>query len=217
MAVSAVKKEAVKPVAGAGDAAAPPPVRKGKRLIVWVTLALLIAGSAGGAYWYFVRGQGADPNEPRQQSVKPPIFVPLDNFTVNLQLEDAPQFLQVGLSLKVADNAAADLIKLHIPEIRDRILLLLSSKKSSQLLTLDGKQKLAAEIVASVNAIIAPAAPMASPKRKPKPKVDENAEGEDPAAGDAEEAAAAEEKSARVTVAPVLPVKSVLFTSFIVQ
>ena len=73
--------------------------------------------------------------------------MPLENFTVNLQLEDSPQYLQVGLTLKIADSAYTDAIKLNMPDIRNRILLLLSSKKASQIVTLAGKQALVDEIM----------------------------------------------------------------------
>ena len=119
-------------------------------------LPLLLAG--GAAAWYFLGN--AEPQDEKPQagkpvaakaaksaSSKPPTFVPLEAFTVNLQMEDTAQYLQVGLTLKVTDSAYADAIKLNMPDIRNRVLLLLSSKKASQLSTLDGKQALAAEIM----------------------------------------------------------------------
>ena len=39
------------------------------------------------------------------------------------------------------DAAAADLIKLHMPEVRNRVLLLLSSKAASQIAAVDGKKE----------------------------------------------------------------------------
>jgi hypothetical protein len=54
------------------------------------------------------------------------------------------------------DDAATAALKLRMPEVRDRILLLLSAKKASDLLTLEGKRKLSAEIQAAVNAILVP-------------------------------------------------------------
>ena len=42
-------------------------------------------------------------------------------------------------------------IKLHMPEVRNRILLLLSSKTASQLMTVEGKRKLALELETEIN------------------------------------------------------------------
>ncbi len=70
----------------------------------------------------------------------------LESFTVNLQPQNGDQYLQVGLVLKVAEAATADAVKLQMPEIRNRILLLLTSKKASEISTVEGKQRLSAEI-----------------------------------------------------------------------
>jgi flagellar FliL protein len=81
---------------------------------------------------------------------QPPVFVTLDTFTVNLRSEGDEQHLQTNLTLKVNDAAAADLIKLHMPEVRNRIVLLLSSKAASEILAAEGKKKLAADLVAEI-------------------------------------------------------------------
>jgi len=78
---------------------------------------------------------------------KPPVFVTLESFTVNLQPENGDQYLQVGLVLKVAESATVDAVKLQMPEIRNRILLLLTSKKASEISTVAGKQRLSTEII----------------------------------------------------------------------
>jgi flagellar FliL protein len=79
-----------------------------------------------------------------------PVFVTLDTFTVNLRSEGDEQHLQTNLTLKVNDAAAAELIKLHMPEVRNRIVLLLSSKAASEILAAEGKKKLAADLVAEI-------------------------------------------------------------------
>lgn len=134
-----------------GKAAAKP--KKKRRLLKWM-LALLLLTASGAAAWYFMEGQGQGKAEAVQP--KPPVFVMLEPFTVNLQPEEGDQYLQVGLVFKVSDSAAGEAIKLHMPEIRNRILLLLSSKHASELSTVDGKQKLSAEIMAEARRPLAP-------------------------------------------------------------
>jgi flagellar FliL protein len=67
---------------------------------------------------------------------------------VNLNQEAGEQYLQVAMTLLVPDQAQADLIKLYMPMVRNRLLTLLSSKKASELATIEGKQKLADDIKA---------------------------------------------------------------------
>ena len=120
---------------------------KGSKLILVVVSAVLLLGAgAGGAAWYFSQVQDA-----ATPVKKPPVFVSLDTFTVNLQPEHSEQHLQTNLTLKVENVEAVGLIKLHMPEVRNRILLLLSSKAASQIIATDGKKELAAELLAEIN------------------------------------------------------------------
>ncbi|MCE9638727.1 MAG: flagellar basal body-associated protein FliL [Betaproteobacteria bacterium] len=219
MAVSAVKKEAVKPDAAAD---APPPKKKSLNWKMLVAVLAIVGAAGGGAYWHLNRSHDDAAKEAKAEPAKPPQFMPLDPFTVNLQLEDNPQFLQVGLTLRVADNAAVDAIKLHMPEVRDRILLLLSSQKASTLLTLDGKRRLATDIVTSINGILVPSSITADTPKKPaapaKADVDATKGAAESDADAKPETESAEANDAPPAGAkPALPVLAVLFTSFIVQ
>jgi len=129
MAVSAVKKDPVKPAADA-EAAPPPPKKRAFNWKLPLIILCVLGALGGGAYWYMHRAHSDAAGEANAEPVKPPQFLALDPFTVNLQLEENPQFLQVGLTLKVSSNTAIDALKLHMPEVRDRVLLLLSSQKA---------------------------------------------------------------------------------------
>ena len=78
---------------------------------------------------------------------------------MNLQSEDMQQFLQVGLTLQVANEAQVELLKANMPQVRNRLLLLLSGKKASEILSVDGKKKLSAEIVEQIRQPFAPQGP----------------------------------------------------------
>lgn len=144
MAKSAPKQEAqVTPIADAKSK--PKPKKKGWFLKIVIVL-MVLAGGGGGAAWYAMETPSGK-TESAASVEKPPVFVTLESFTVNLQPENGDQYLQVGLVLKVTDSATVDTIKMHMPEIRNRILLLLSNKKASEISTVPGKQQLSAEIM----------------------------------------------------------------------
>lgn len=107
---------------------------------------LLIGGGAGG--WYYWSSQNSD--QPAQEKVGPPTFVALDSFTVNLQPDPQDHYLQIGITLQVPGKEEAELMKLHMPQVRSRLLLLLSSKKASDISNVEGKNKLAQEIAEQV-------------------------------------------------------------------
>lgn len=119
---------------------------RGKLALLITSAVLLIGAGGGGAAWYLSNQDGTQ----AQVKQKPPVFVSLETFTVNLLSEHGDQHLQTNLTLKMEDAAAADLIKLHMPEVRNRILLLLSSKAASQIAAAEGKKKLASELLAEV-------------------------------------------------------------------
>ncbi len=90
--------------AGAGESAAKP---KGKKLLL-IGIAVLILAGAGGAAWYFTKGDSGHEETAKKEAyvkLEQPKFIPLETFTVNLQRgEEGDQFLQVGITLKI-DNA----------------------------------------------------------------------------------------------------------------
>lgn len=162
-----------------GDAAHPPkqPLR-GKRLVVLVAIVLAVLAAGAGAAWMMLAPSDAETAEPDAEAAEsdakaaprsgaakaapraavaksaPPVFVALETFTVNLQAENGDHMLQTSLSLKVTDAAVEAALKLHMPEVRSRLLLLLSSKKPSELGSVEGKQALASLIGEDVNAVL---------------------------------------------------------------
>lgn len=221
-ATAAVKK-------GADAAAADAPVKKSKmKLVIIAVVVLLLAG--GGGAWYFLKMKAQKEAEAEEEapakvakadSSKPPVFLPLDQFVVNLSAGESSQFLQIALTIRVADQTVADALKTHMPDVRNRILLLLSGKRAAEIATVEGKQKLAIEI-AEVSAIPL-AAPESPAKKKPvkkkakgKGKGKEDAEDEEE--DDAEAKAKAGKKKARAEIDPEdVGILAVLFTSFIIQ
>jgi flagellar FliL protein len=139
--------------------AAPVQKKSKKKSVVILAAALLTLSAGGGAAWYFLADEpapnGAQPK--KAEPAKPPVFVLMEPFTVNLQPDGVgEQYLQLSFSLQVADQAQVDQIKLYMPLVRSRLLLLLSSKKSSELTSVEGKKKLADEIIAQVKQPFAP-------------------------------------------------------------
>lgn len=129
---------------------------KSKLLIILVAVFALLAAGGGGAVWWFKHKAAAEAEAAAEggenktakkaESTKPPVFVTLENFTVNLAGGD--HFMQLGLVLQVKDDATAEKIKAYLPQIRSKVLLLLSSKSPEELQDGKGKQALIAELLA---------------------------------------------------------------------
>lgn len=145
--------------------AAPKGGKKKLIIIIVAVLALLVVGG-GGAAVFMMKKHAADaaaaeeggdedsghdapakkPAKEHKAEGAPPVFVPLDPFTVNLADRDADRYAQVGINLQVDDPKVSDELKNYMPAIRNSILLILAHKTSEDLLNPEGKQKLAEEI-----------------------------------------------------------------------
>lgn len=132
------------------DQAAPqdtPPKKRSRKPLVVVAAVVLLAASGGGAWWMTrpaADGHASAESAPRASSV----FVPLDQFTVNLADDGGERFAQLAMTLEVVDGHAEAALKARMPAIRSAILLVLSSSSSKDLLTVAGKQKLADQVAA---------------------------------------------------------------------
>lgn len=140
------------PKAKAAPAADAAPAKQSKKNVIIIALVVLIAcGATGGGVFFLTKGSaGAAPEAKAKQSAKKaevPVFVPIEPFTVNLQPENGDQFLQTAITLQVAGPSQVDIIKLNMPQVRSRLLLLLSSKKASEINSGEGKKKLTDEII----------------------------------------------------------------------
>ena len=120
-----------------------------KKLFLTIGIAILaigIGGSAGALY--LNKKSASSKNAAKHISEAPPVFLNLESFTVNLQSEDGGQYLQIAFTLQVENEKQIDIFKQNMPQVRNRLLMLLSSKKPSEIASTEGKKQLSREIVA---------------------------------------------------------------------
>lgn len=135
------------------------PPKSRKRLVLIVLAALVLtAAAAGGAYYYFYAMGDHKPKVKVELPVDP-IFIALEPFTVNLQPGGRSRFLHVGMTLKVGDAKSQTLFTQYLPEVRSRVLTVLSNRQAETLLTPEEKALLAAEIMTALNLPFGPNLP----------------------------------------------------------
>lgn len=130
-----------------------PKSKKKLFIILAVVLALVLA--AGGAAVMLLT-KPADKHGQHEAATEedkaPPIYESLESFTVNLSGGDT--YLQVEIKLLLSDSDFQERLKQRMPEIRNDILNLLSSKQPDELSTAEGKASLAADIQADINGLL---------------------------------------------------------------
>jgi flagellar FliL protein len=144
------------------EAAVAPAAGGKSKLFIMIGAAVLVLLLGAGAGWYFLHGsaeEGADSakkehagssSKKKKKDEHPPEYLAIEPFTVNLQPENGDQYLQVAFTLQVNGAEQAEVIKTNMAKVRSRVLLLLSGKKASEINTVEGKQRLAGEILAVV-------------------------------------------------------------------
>lgn len=132
---------------------AEPPAGKSNKLLLIAVIVLLVIVVAGAA-WYFLRPHPGS-HSPQQAEVteaQAPIFMNLELFTVNLAGGD--HYLQLGIVLQLGNESVSNTVKPYLPIIRNRLLLLLSSKSPADLEGVENKDRLIREILESVRSAL---------------------------------------------------------------
>lgn len=131
---------------------------KSRKFIVLLValVALGITATASAAYYYLGNNHKGTAAVPVPAD---PIFIALEPLTVNLQPGGRSRFLHIGVTLKVADTKSQSQVTQYLPEVRSRVLTVLSNRQPDSLLTPNEKTQLAGEIMAVLNQPFAPNLP----------------------------------------------------------
>lgn len=99
---------------------------------------------------------GAEGEELEVAALEPAIYVPLDPpLVVSFAAEGGTRFLQLTLQAMSRDEHAIGAVKQHSPALRNAFLFLLSGRNVDELLTLQGKESLRADMTAKAQEILA--------------------------------------------------------------
>lgn len=186
--------------AGATEA----PKKKSKKLLFIIVGVVLLALIGAGAALFIMKKKAAAEDEMGDEppevshAVKDPkhapAFLPLENMVVNLADPGGTRFIQLGLTLQLQDAKTEADVKTYMPSIRSDILLLISQRTADEMLQVQGKAKLADDIIAAISKEM----------------------GYEVASHEADDGEGAAKKKKKPKAAPN-PVQAVLFSSLIVQ
>ncbi|MBI2399504.1 MAG: flagellar basal body-associated FliL family protein [Deltaproteobacteria bacterium] len=143
------------------------PAKKGKGLLIAI-IAVAVIGAAAGAYFIFggkksapaAEGHGeqaeassheAPSGAPGEAGAKEGGLFNLEPFIVNLQDNSGTRYLKLTINLELTEGASAADLTAQATQIRDSLIILLSSKSYTDIGTVEGKYLMRDEIVARVN------------------------------------------------------------------
>lgn len=138
------------------------PPKKGKGLIIAIAVVVLIGLGAGG--YLLMNGKSsegsagghggghgeASSHGEGETGSKGNIFA-LEPFIVNLQDNSGTRYLKLTVNLELPPGSSLDELTTQSTQIRDSLIILLSSKSYSDIGTVEGKYQMRDEIIARVN------------------------------------------------------------------
>lgn len=132
-----------------------------KKLIIIVAIVVVIAiGLSIGATLYFLGGDGgedngADSEAPVEEVKLPAVYLDIKPpFVVTYDVSGKQRYMQVFVSAQSRDQASLDAMELHMPLIRNKLIMLFSAEDFQQLQTAEGKESLRASSLALINEML---------------------------------------------------------------
>ena len=131
------------------DAAVKDPAGKGKlKLILVIAAALLLAiGLSVGATWYFMHSAQSKPEPAAIYEAMAPAFI------ANYNQNGRQRYMQVSITLQARNQADLDALKVHMPVIRNNLVMLFSGQTFDNLATPVGQEMLRQKATASVQEV----------------------------------------------------------------
>jgi len=129
-----------------------------KKLIIIVALLLVLAGGGAAAYFFLFSGsnnEGAAEADAAALANEPSIYLALDPaFTIDFMVDGRQRYVQLNMAVKSKNAAQVDAVNLHMPLIRNSLVLLYSSQSFDELQTAEGKAALKVAALDAINGIL---------------------------------------------------------------
>jgi flagellar FliL protein len=131
------------------------------KLIFLIVAVLLVVtlGLAGGFFmmWNKLSALNTQSNAAAQhqqvQTTALGKLFPLDTFIVNLADQERSRYLRVTMDLELVAPTDTEKLNERLPQVRDRILMLLPSKRFADIASTEGKTALRDEIIGKLNGL----------------------------------------------------------------
>ena len=141
-----------------------------KKIIIIVVAALLIIAGAVGVTLMLLGGDEDKAEDAGDEVVAEDVastethYLPLDKMVITFAQTGGAKFLQIEMQLMAHDEAVLEVIKEHMPVVKNDLLVLLSGQSSAQLRSLEGKEALRGEVLTAVQKIVTDNAGLKGPQ-----------------------------------------------------
>lgn len=129
--------------------------KKSKFKLIIIVVAVLLLGGGGYFGWSMYQQKPDEALSETEEEAKVPVIHPLQSFIVNLADKKGmgKRYLKVTMEVEVENEKNRVKVENNTPQIRDTVLLLLSSKQINEINTMEGKLDLKQALLSRMNRI----------------------------------------------------------------
>ena len=141
----------------AAEAEAPPAKKGGKGKLIAIVVVVLLLGGGGAAWWLGLLARETTAEAKEEVKEKRPevgALLALDPFIANLADEDGKRYLKATVQVEFLEGRVPPDVNARLPQIRDLLLTLFTSKLFSEIRTPQGKALLRDEIINRLNRVL---------------------------------------------------------------
>ena len=142
--------------------------KKSKTLFLIIIIAVIALAGGGGGAWFLLKGDSAaeqvaaegeegeaGAEEEAEEMPATPYYFSLNPpFVVNFVGKGRAKFLQVNIEGLTRNPSVKEDITTHLPQIRNNIVFILSSKRHQDLVTAEGKESLRKQLLEEMRSIL---------------------------------------------------------------
>lgn len=131
-----------------------------KKIIIFAVIGIVLVGGGVAGALFFMKspeptGDDAMVEEEAAPDMKNAIYEDIHPaFTVNFKDGSKKKFMQVYMVAMFYDMEARDSFVMHIPVVRNNMLMLLGGRDSDDLMSVDAKEQLRKEALATAQAVM---------------------------------------------------------------
>lgn len=131
-----------------------------KKIIIFAVAGIVLLGAGVGGAMFFLKS----PEEPVEGEIAEEEMMPKEQdaiyenihpaFTVNFIDGSKKNYMQVYMVAKFYDMDARDKFKMHLPVVRNNLLLLMSDKNSDEYSSVESKEKLRKDALMTAQSVM---------------------------------------------------------------
>ena len=135
----------------------PPAKKSGKGKLIAIAAVVLLLGGGGAAWWLGLLSRETTAEAKEEVKDKRPevgALLALDPFIANLADEDGKRYLKASVQVEFLEGRVPPDVNARLPQIRDLLLTLFTSKLFAEIRTPQGKALLRDEIINRMNRVL---------------------------------------------------------------